>query len=141
MIIDKRIITNHVESLRRLAKKYPGARIAMAVGTHSPWISRFFLGQGLEVLVANSRKPRAIYANERKSDERDAEMLARIARVDPQLLHPIQDGSEPAQRDLLRLLNLSGGPEETWDRMPDNAPFLTREPGIYAGHRSAAGPF
>ena len=32
-VIDKRMITNHVESLRRLAKKYPGARIAMEVGT------------------------------------------------------------------------------------------------------------
>ena len=102
-IIDKRMITNHVESLRRLAKKYPGARIAMEVGTHSPWVSRFFSDQGFEVLVANPRKLRAIYANERKSDERDAEMIARIARVDPQLLYPVQHGSEQAQLDLLQV--------------------------------------
>ena len=102
-IIDKRKITNHVEALRRLSKKYPGAIIAMEVGTHSPWVSRFFGAQGHEVLVANPRKLRAIYANERKSDERDAEMIARIARMDPKLLYPVKHRSEQAQRDLLQV--------------------------------------
>ena len=40
-IIDERTITNHRESLRRLGKKYPEARVALEVGSHSPWISRF----------------------------------------------------------------------------------------------------
>lgn len=102
-IIDERTITNHRESLRRLAKKYPGARVALEVGSHSPWISRFLSDLGLEVIVANPRKLRAIYQNDRKSDERDARMLARLARVDPELLYPIQHGSEQAQRDLLQV--------------------------------------
>ena len=102
-IIDERSITNHRESLRRLAKKYPGARIALEVGSHSPWVSRFLREQGLEVIVANARKLRAIYQSDRKSDERDARMLARMARMDPELLHPIQHGSEQAQRDLLQM--------------------------------------
>jgi hypothetical protein len=38
-IIDERTITNHRESLRRLSLKYPKARIALEVGSHSPWIS------------------------------------------------------------------------------------------------------
>jgi len=37
-IIEERSITNHRDSLRRLSNKYPEARIAMEVGTHSPWI-------------------------------------------------------------------------------------------------------
>ena len=102
-IIDQRTVTNHRESLRRLAKKYPGARLALEVGAQSPWISRFLSGLGMEVIVANPRKLRAIYQNDRKSDEQDALMLARLARVDPALLHPIQHGSEEAQRDLLRI--------------------------------------
>ena len=102
-IIDERSITNHRENLRRLAKKYPGARIALEVGSHSPWVSRFLREQGLEVIVANARKLRAIYQSDRKSDERDARMLARMARMDPELLHPIQHGSEQAQRDLLQM--------------------------------------
>ena len=61
----------------------------MEVGSHSPWISRFLKDLGHDVIVANPRKLRAIYTNERKSDECDAEMLARLGRVDPKLLHPI----------------------------------------------------
>ena len=102
-IIDERTITNHRESLRRLARKYPGALLALEVGTHSPWISRFMKELGLEVIVANARKLRAIYMNDRKSDELDAQMLAKIARLDPSLLHPIHHGSEQAQRDLLQI--------------------------------------
>ena len=102
-IIEVRTITNQRESLRRLSEKYPGARIAIEVGSHSPWISRFLKGLKHEVLVANPRKLRAIYTNDRKSDEQDAEMLARLARVDPSLLHPIQHGSEQSQRDLLQV--------------------------------------
>ena len=40
----------------------------MEVGSHSPWISRFFQGLGHEVLVANQRKMRAIFKNDRKCD-------------------------------------------------------------------------
>ena len=57
-IIDERSITNHRESLRRLSLKYPGARIAHEVGSHSPWISRFLTELGHEVFVANPRKLR-----------------------------------------------------------------------------------
>jgi transposase len=102
-IIDERYITNHRESLRRLAKKYPRARLAIEVGSHSPWTSRFLKEMGLEVIVANPRKFRAIYLNDRKSDELDARMLAKIARLDPSLLYPIEHGSEQAQRDLLQI--------------------------------------
>ena len=102
-IVEQRTITNHRESLRRLSKKYPGARMVMEVGTHSPWTSRFLTGLEHEVIVANPRKVRAIYANQRKSDELDAMMLARLGRVDPSLLHAVAHQSEEAQRDLLQI--------------------------------------
>jgi len=105
--IDERKITNRRESLRRLSQKYPAALMVMEVGSHSPWMSRFLTGLGHRVLVANPRKVRAIYQNNRKSDDRDARMLAQIARVDEELLHPIQHGSEEAQRDLLQIKGLS----------------------------------
>ena len=102
-IVDQRSITNHRDSLRRLSNKYPKARIAMEVGSHSPWTSRFLQTLGHEVLVANPRKLRAIYTSTRKSDQTDAYMIARLARVDPTLLHPIEHSSEQAQRDLLQV--------------------------------------
>lgn len=94
-------IPNTEKHLQTLANDYPKARIAMEVGTHSPWISRLFTARGMEVFVANARKLRAIYTNERKCDKVDARMLARIARMDPELLHPVHHGSEQNQMDLL----------------------------------------
>jgi transposase len=75
----------------------------MEVGMHSPWTSRFFQQLGHRVLVANPRKVRAIYQNERKCDRKDAEMLARLARADEKLLHPVDHGTEEMQRDLLQI--------------------------------------
>ena len=75
----------------------------MEAGMQSPWVSRFLSNQGLKVIVANPRKVRAIYQSERKSDDRDAEMLARLGRMDVKLLHPIEHGSEQAQQDMLQV--------------------------------------
>jgi len=56
---------------RRFASERP-LRIAIETGTHSPWASRVLEECGHEVLVANARKLRLIYANKRKTDELDA---------------------------------------------------------------------
>ena len=102
-IIEERSITNNRESLKRLSHKYPKSQIAMEFGQHSPWTSRFFEALGHDVLVANVRKLRAIYTSTGKSDQSDAYTIARLARVDPTLLHPIQHSTEQAQRDLLQV--------------------------------------
>jgi len=75
-------------------------RIAIEAGTHSPWASRVLEECAHEVLVANARKLRLIYANKRKTDEVDAENLARLARVDPKLLYPLKHRSEDSQANL-----------------------------------------
>ena len=72
-------------------------RIAIEAGTHSPWASRVLEECGHEVLVANARKLRLIYANKRKTDEIDAENLARLARLDPKLLYPLKHRGEESQ--------------------------------------------
>lgn len=102
-ILDEFSITNTRESLRELAADHPKARVAIEVGTHSPWISRFLATEGMRVTVANARKLRAIYQNDRKCDELDARMLAKLLRADPDLLSPIRHGSEQAQKDLLAI--------------------------------------
>jgi transposase len=72
-------------------------RIAIEAGTHSPWVSRLLEECGHEVLVANARKTRLIYSNKRKTDQIDAENLARLARLDPRLLYPLKHRGEDAQ--------------------------------------------
>jgi transposase len=75
-------------------------RIAMEVGSHSPWVSRLLTALGHEVIVANARQVKLISASSRKNDRLDARMLARLARVDPKLLAPIRHRSAEAQADL-----------------------------------------
>lgn len=77
--------------------------IVMEVGTHSPWVSRVLSKLGQEVLVANARKVKAIYANSKKNDKVDARTLARLARVDRRLLHPIVHRGEKAQMHLMEI--------------------------------------
>jgi transposase len=81
----------------------PSCRIALEVGTHSPWVSRLLTGLGHEVLVANPRQLRAITESSRKNDRLDARMLARLARADPRLLRPIRHRSEHAQAHLMTI--------------------------------------
>jgi transposase len=86
--------------LDKLFGKMPSCRIALEVGTHSPWVSRQLKALGHEVIVANPRKVRLITQSVKKNDRIDAEQLARLARVDPQLLSPIQHRGPEAQADL-----------------------------------------
>ncbi len=51
-------------------------------------------------LVANARKVRLIYAEGRKNDKLDAQKLARLARLDPELLSPIEHRGEDSQAHL-----------------------------------------
>ncbi len=74
------------------------SRVVIEVGGHSPWVCRLLESQGHEVIVANPRNVALIFANKRKSDRTDAELLARLGRVDPGLLSPIKHRSEGMQR-------------------------------------------
>ena len=85
------------EALGRRFSSEQSLRIAIEAGTHSPWVSRVLKECGHEVLVANPRKLRLIYANKRKTDEIDAENLARLARLDPKLLYPLKHRGEDSQ--------------------------------------------
>src|SRR5205823_8670755 len=102
-VVEEGTLGNDRVTLGRLSARYRGALVVMEAGGHSPWISRYLEGLGGEVIVSNPRKVRAIYQHERKSDRRDALMLARIGRMDRALLYPVRHGSEEAQQDLLRI--------------------------------------
>ena len=88
------------EAFRRRFASEGLMRIAIEAGTHSPWVSRLLEECGHEVLVANARKLRLIYANKRKTDEIDAENLARLARVDRKLLYPLRHRGQESQAHL-----------------------------------------
>jgi transposase len=58
---------------------------------------------GHEVIVANPRRVQLIAQSDTKSDRRDAELLARLGRADPQLLAPVHHRGEAAQVALAQL--------------------------------------
>lgn len=132
-------------------------RIAMEVGTHSRWVSQLLTKLGHEVIVANARQVKLISHSSRKDDRLDAQMLARLARVDKELLRPIQHRSEEAQADLLkiraravlvesrtRLINAVRGFAKTFgERVPGcDADYVTLEvlAGLPAALREALTP-
>jgi transposase len=151
LVMDANGKTVHEQSVRTTSSalqgffgRHPGARVALEVGTHSPWISRLLESLGCEVIVANARKVRLISHNERKNDRMDAELLARLARVDPALLYPIRHRGATAQADLAllrardalvrsrtRLINhVRGAVKSLGERLPGcSAPAFARKVG------------
>ena len=91
------------KDLVRVFSSLPRCRVALEVGTHSPWVSRLLSSLGHEVVVANPRQLRLITHSSRKDDKVDAETLARLAAIDPELLRPIRHRSERAQLDLMQI--------------------------------------
>jgi transposase len=99
VILEAKVATRP-EALKETFGRMPRSRIALETGTHSPWISRLLSELGHEAIVAHARDVRLIGESRRKDDKIDARTLARLARVDPQLLSPIQHRSAEAQADL-----------------------------------------
>jgi len=82
-------VANTPEAVREFLSRHAKATLAIETGTPCRWVSELAKGLGLRVVVANARKTRAIWQSSRKNDWNDAEMLARIARTDKSLLHPV----------------------------------------------------
>jgi transposase len=100
--LEQRVRTS-AKALQEVFGAMPCSRIALEIGTHSPWISRLLSALGHEVIVANARKVRLIGESRKKDDRLDAQTLARLARIDPQLLYPVKHRSAQAQADLMMI--------------------------------------
>jgi len=105
--VEQRVRTTG-KALREVFGGMPRSRIALETGTHSPWISRWLSELGHEVIVANARRVRLIGESRRKDDRLDAKTLARLARIDPELLCPVKHRSRQAQADLAVIRGRAG---------------------------------
>ena len=88
------------EEVREFFHGLAPSRVVMEVGTHSAWMREVIAGPGHEVLVANARRMQGSRRGRRKNDRIDAARLARLGRVDPKSLYPIQHRSTEAREDL-----------------------------------------
>jgi len=76
--LEQRVRTT-AKALQEVFGTMPRSRIALEIGTHSPWVSRLLRELGHEVIVANARKVRLIGESRKKDDRLDAQTLARLA--------------------------------------------------------------
>lgn len=99
-IVEEGRVQTTAGGLKRKFSTIPQATIALEVCVHSPWGSRLLTGLGHRVYVAHAAKVPLIYQTKQKRDRVDAESLARRARVDPELLSPIEHRGPQAQQDV-----------------------------------------
>src|ERR1700681_3238079 len=99
VIVEQKLPTT-AEALEQIFGKIPRSLIALETGTHSPWVSRLLTELGHEVIVAHAQKVQWITKSSRKDDRHDARTLARLVRVDPELLGPVRHRSVQAQLHL-----------------------------------------
>ena len=96
IILEQKVPTTP-EAMKQTFSRIPQSRMALETGTHSPWVSRLLTELGHEVIVAHAQKVQLITKSNRKDDPHDARTLARLARIDPELLGPIRHRSVQAQ--------------------------------------------
>jgi transposase len=92
--------TSRVRTSRKALERFfarDRMRVVMEAGGTSPWVSRLLDSLGHEVVVCSPRRVRLIAESSLKNDKVDAEVLARLVRLDPEFLKPIQHRSEQAQ--------------------------------------------
>ena len=99
VVLEQRLSTTP-KAMQEVLGGMPRSRIALETGTHWPWVSRLLSELGHEGIVAHARNVRLIGESRRKDDRLDAKTLARLARIDPQLLCPVKHRSAQAQAHL-----------------------------------------
>src|SRR6266851_7692783 len=96
-IVMEQKVSTTPKALQAAFAGMPRSRIALETGTHSPWVSRLLSEVGHEVIVAHAQKVQLITKSNRKDDRHDARTLARLARIDAELLGPVRHRSAKAQ--------------------------------------------
>src|ERR1700726_3076091 len=107
VLLEQRVSTTP-KALREVFGGMPRSRMKLETGMLSLWVSRLVSELGHEVIVAHARNVRLIGESRRKDDRLDAQTLARLARIDPQLLCPVKHRNAQAQADLMMIRARAG---------------------------------
>lgn len=89
-VLDEGRVSTAKEALSMLFDRIDSVRIVIEACGHVHWIAELAEARGHEVVVANPRELRLISKSGRKNDRNDARVLAKLGRVDPELLRPIK---------------------------------------------------
>lgn len=107
-IVDEGDVATEHSTLEELFDRIDPIRVVVEACGHVHWVSSLAEESGHEVIVANPRELRLISKSGRKNDRNDARTLARLGRVDPELLRPVKLRGETcrASRSLLHARDL-----------------------------------
>jgi transposase len=97
VVMTARVATT-TAGLRRQFGGRERARIVLECGGSSRWVARLLQELGHQVVVVNPRRVRLIAESTLKTDRIDAEILARLAGMDPELVEGVYQRREPAER-------------------------------------------
>lgn len=90
-------------SLKKMLAGRAGATVAFEAGSHGLWIREEVEAAGCTAVEANPRQVRLIYGGHTKTDRLDAENLARLARLDEDLLRPVHARRRTTQHHLVAI--------------------------------------
>ena len=79
--------------LREVFGRLDASRIVLEASPQCHWIARLLRSLGHQVIVINPRRLQLIHESASKTDRNDARLLARVGRVDVDLLQPIYEKS------------------------------------------------
>lgn len=79
--------------LREVFGRLDASRIVLEASPQCHWIARLLRSLGHQVIVINPRRLQLIHESASKTDRNDARLLARVGRVDVDLLQPIHEKS------------------------------------------------
>lgn len=103
VVASGRIALTHA-GVAKLWTEHAGVDVAVIeAGTPATWVAELVESLGGRVIVANPRQLKLVTSSVRKSDVRDAEMLARLGLADESLLSPTY-ARPPELRRAMRLL-------------------------------------
>jgi transposase len=99
-VLEETEIATSVSGYTRYFMRQDPALVAFEVGTHSAWIEEVVRGLGHDVIVANPHKLALISESNHKTDRRDAQTLAKLAALSPELLSPVTQRSPEMRMDM-----------------------------------------
>ena len=107
-MLDESSVATTREALWALFQAKESCRVVLEACGHVHWIAQLASEAGHDVVVANPRELRLISQGGRKNDRNDARTLARLGRVDVELLRPVKlRGTNcRASRSILRARDL-----------------------------------
>ncbi len=100
-VMEEGRVATTAEAFRERFQRFAGATMVFEVGSQSRWVQPLLLEMGMsEAIAADPRQIKLINQSVRKTDRKDAYILARAGQGLPELLHPVRHRSQQAHSDL-----------------------------------------